>query len=113
MMKRTQLLVAMAALLMERGGTGGALFRAMYRDFLAECCTIVDDDNLRRGYQMYCEIAPLWTEVSGRLEAAAETSDDRHLPDASALLVDLADRELDAMQALTNVASGVVLEGDR
>ena len=27
--------LAMAALLMERGGTGGALFRAMYRDFLA------------------------------------------------------------------------------
>lgn len=23
-------------MLMERGGTGGALFRAMYRDFLAE-----------------------------------------------------------------------------
>src|SRR6185503_3736426 len=43
----------LAATLMERGGTGGALFRAMYRDFLAECTTVVDDDNLRQGQQMY------------------------------------------------------------
>jgi len=52
---------------------------------------------------MYCEITPLWTEVSRRLEAAAETGEARHLADASALLFDLADRERDAMQALTNI----------
>ncbi|WP_036373440.1 BtrH N-terminal domain-containing protein [Micromonospora sp. ATCC 39149] len=98
--------LALAASLMERGGTGGALFRAMYRDFLAECCTIVDDDNLRRGHQMYREIAPLWTEVSRHLAAAAETTDHRHLVDASAVLSDLADREHDAMQTLANIRTG-------
>src|SRR5687768_4664749 len=43
----------LAAMLMERGGTGGALFRVMYRDFLAEATTIVDDDDLRLGHQLY------------------------------------------------------------
>lgn len=98
--------LALAATLMERGGTGGALFRAMYRDFLAECATIVDDDNLRVGHQMYGEIAPLWTEVSRRIAAAGETGDQAHLARASAILADLADRERRAMQILTGVRTG-------
>ena len=95
----------LAASLMERGGTGGALFRAMYRDFLAECATIVDDENLRLGHQMYRDIAPLWTEVSRLIADAAETADDRHLADASAVLADLADRERDAMRTLAEVGT--------
>ncbi|MEU1146884.1 MULTISPECIES: DUF4872 domain-containing protein [unclassified Streptomyces] len=31
-----------AAVLMEKAGTGGALFRNLYRDFLAECGQLVD-----------------------------------------------------------------------
>ncbi|MEJ3750497.1 BtrH N-terminal domain-containing protein [Actinomycetes bacterium KLBMP 9797] len=96
----------LAATLMERGGTGGALFRTMYRDFLAECATIVDDDNLRLGHQLYAEIAPLWTEVSHHITAAGETSDPEHLTRASAILTELADRERRAMQVLTGVRTG-------
>ncbi|XTZ14224.1 BtrH N-terminal domain-containing protein [Micromonospora echinospora] len=92
-----------AAALMERGGTGGALFRAMYRDFLAECATIVDDDNVRLGHQMYAEIAPLWTEVSRHITAAGETGDPDRLTRASAVLTELADRERAAMRVLTGV----------
>jgi len=91
----------LAAMLMERGGTGGALFRAMYRDFLAECAAIVADDNIRRGHQLYAEIAPLWTEVSHHVAAAGETGDPDHLTRASAILTELADRERRAMQALS------------
>ena len=90
----------LAAMLMERGGTGGALFRAMYRDFLAEATTIIDDDDLRLGHRLYTEIAPLWTEVSQHIEAAGETRDPDHLARASAILTDLADRERRAMQVL-------------
>jgi len=90
----------LAASLMERGGTGGALFRAMYRDFLAESVTIVDDDNLRLGHQRYAEIAPLWTEVARDITAAGETGDPDHLTRASAVLTELADRERQAMQIL-------------
>ncbi|MEU1689306.1 BtrH N-terminal domain-containing protein [Micromonospora sp. NPDC005707] len=93
----------LAAALMERGGTGGALFRTMYRDFLAECATIVDDDNLHLGHQMYAEIAPLWTSVSDHVTAAGETGDPEHLARASATLADLADRERRAMQILSGI----------
>jgi hypothetical protein len=93
----------LAAALMERGGTGGALFRAMYRDFLAECATIVDDDNLRRGHQRYAEIAPLWTDVSQHIAVAGETGDPAQLARASAILTELADREREAMQVLAGI----------
>ncbi|MCW3819874.1 BtrH N-terminal domain-containing protein [Micromonospora sp. DR5-3] len=93
----------LAASLMERGGTGGALFRAMYRDFLAECATIVDDDNLRLGHQLYAEIAPLWTEVAHHITAAGEAGVPDHLTRASAILTELADRERHAMQILIGI----------
>ncbi|MFI6784513.1 BtrH N-terminal domain-containing protein [Micromonospora sp. NPDC050276] len=95
----------LAATLMERGGTGGALFRAMYRDFLAESATFVDDVNLRLGHQMYAEIAPLWTEVSQHIAAAGETGDPKQLIRASALLSELADRERHAMQILSGTGT--------
>ncbi|GAB3338337.1 BtrH N-terminal domain-containing protein [Micromonospora halotolerans] len=94
------------AALMERGGTGGALFRTMYRDFLAECATIVDDDDLRLGHQLYAEIAPLWTDVSDHIRAAGETSDPDQLARASPILADLADRERHAMRVLSGIRTG-------
>ncbi|SCF00683.1 Butirosin biosynthesis protein H, N-terminal [Micromonospora viridifaciens] len=91
------------AALMEHGGTGGALFRAMYRDFLAECATIVEDDNVRLGHQLYGAIAPLWTEVSHHITAAGTTGNPDHLTQASAILTELADREHHAMQILAGI----------
>ncbi|MFG3527507.1 DUF4872 domain-containing protein [Streptomyces sp. NPDC047917] len=38
-----------AALMMEKAGTGGALFRNLYRDFLAECTNLLDRSHLRTG----------------------------------------------------------------
>ncbi|GIH13913.1 BtrH N-terminal domain-containing protein [Rugosimonospora africana] len=94
-----------AAMLMERGGTGGGLFRAMYRDFLAECASIVDDDSLHRGHQAYAQIAPLWTEVSAQIGAAGETGDPDHLTRASEILAELADLERHAMETLATCRS--------
>ncbi|WP_344871074.1 BtrH N-terminal domain-containing protein [Allokutzneria multivorans] len=93
----------LAATLMERGGTGGALFRAMYRDFLAESASLVDDDTLRAGHHLYAEIAPLWTEVSEHIAAAGSSGDASHLAHASEILTDLASREHHAMQVLSTV----------
>ncbi|MEV7231906.1 BtrH N-terminal domain-containing protein [Polymorphospora sp. NPDC051019] len=95
----------LAARLMERGGTGGALFRNIYRDFLAECATLVDDDNLRHGHQMYAKIAPLWTGVAHHVTTAGETGDPDHLARASEILAELADREHDAMRVLSAVGA--------
>ncbi len=91
------------AMLMERGGTGGGLFRVLFRDFLAEAAAIVDDERLRAGHRMYGEIAPLWTEVAGCIASAGESGDPGQLARASDLLADLADRERRAMQTLADL----------
>ncbi|WP_037313223.1 BtrH N-terminal domain-containing protein [Amycolatopsis orientalis] len=92
-----------AAILMERAGTGGALFRRFYRDFLEEGAALVDDAGLRTAAEKYREITPLWTEVAQSFTRAGETGDVRHLADASAVLSELAQREQEAMTALATV----------
>ncbi|WP_410599173.1 BtrH N-terminal domain-containing protein [Amycolatopsis sp. lyj-90] len=92
-----------AAVLMERAGTGGALFRRIYRDFLEECAAHVDDAGLRVAGEKYREVTPLWTEVARLCTLAGETGDTRHLTDASAVLSELAQREQEAMTALATV----------
>jgi hypothetical protein len=89
-----------AALLMERGGTGGALFRALYRDFLDECARLIDDDGLRTGHRLYAEAAVLWTEVSTLIAKAGESGDADCLERAGAVLHELSRIEHDAMQVL-------------
>ncbi|GII63504.1 lantibiotic ABC transporter [Sphaerisporangium krabiense] len=89
-----------AALLMEKGGTGGALFRALYRDFLDECTRLIDDDDLRTGHRLYAEAATLWTDVSTLIAKAGESSDTGYLDQAGAILHDLSRIEKEAMQAL-------------
>ncbi|MEV4222295.1 BtrH N-terminal domain-containing protein [Nonomuraea sp. NPDC049725] len=92
-----------AALLMEKAGTGGALFRALYRDFLAEAAASVGDDRLRTGHRLYAEAATLWTEVAARIAEAGEQRDAARLEQAGALLLDLSRIERDAMLALREV----------
>nr|WP_281390566.1 DUF4872 domain-containing protein [Sphaerisporangium rubeum] len=89
-----------AALLMEKAGTGGALFRNLYRDFLGECADLVDDTHLRTGHKLYTEAATLWTDVATLITKAGETGDPGHLDQAGVLLHELSRVETDAMQAL-------------
>ncbi|WET77185.1 BtrH N-terminal domain-containing protein [Amycolatopsis sp. QT-25] len=91
------------AALMERAGTGGALFRRIYREFLEECMALVDDIGLRTAHEKYGEIAPLWTEVAHLFTRAGETGDARYLSDASVVLSELARCEQEAMTALAKV----------
>ncbi|MFB4314993.1 BtrH N-terminal domain-containing protein [Actinomadura sp. 21ATH] len=90
-----------AALLMEKAGTGGALFRNLYRDFLAECAELVGGGPLRTGHRLYAEAAVLWTEVAALIAKAGESADARHLVRAGAVLHDLARIEREAMLALS------------
>ncbi|GII84636.1 lantibiotic ABC transporter [Sphaerisporangium siamense] len=89
-----------AALLMEKAGTGGALFRALYRDFLDECTQLIDNDNLRTAHKLYAEAATLWTHVSTLIAKAGESSDTGYLEQAGATLHALSRIEKDAMQVL-------------
>ncbi|HYH30731.1 MAG TPA: BtrH N-terminal domain-containing protein [Pseudonocardia sp.] len=93
-----------AALLMEKAGTGGALFRNFYRDFLAECTRLLDSDHLRTGHGLYAEAATLWTEAAALIARAGESRDARHLVQAGSILADLSRIEREAMQALRRLA---------
>jgi hypothetical protein len=95
--------LTLAATLMERGGTGGSLFRALYRDFLAEAAEITDDDDIRLGHRLYAEIAPLWTEVADLVAAAGKSGDPAHLARASQILIGLEAAERHATQVLAGV----------
>ncbi|WP_017557279.1 BtrH N-terminal domain-containing protein [Nocardiopsis baichengensis] len=90
-----------AALLMEKAGTGGALFRNLYRDFLGECTGLVDSPRLRTGHRLYGEAAPLWTEAADLIAKAGRTGETRYLDQAGTVLGDLARIEREAMQALS------------
>ena len=56
------------AMLMEKAGTGGALFRNLYRDFLKESYNLLKIENINEAHKMFNEIAILWIKVSNFLE---------------------------------------------
>ena len=88
------------AVLMEKAGTGGALFRNMYRDFLQQSNEVLDCAVLARAHAEFEQIAPLWTEVASLFDSAAKTSDISHINEASSILTDLSAREYSAMRLL-------------
>ncbi|MEW1847255.1 BtrH N-terminal domain-containing protein [Nonomuraea angiospora] len=95
--------LAQAALLMEKAGTGGALFRNLYRDFLAECVHLLDSGHLRTGLGLYAEAATLWTEAAALITKAGESGEADHLVQAGTVLCDLSRIEREAMQALSRL----------
>ncbi|MFD3545824.1 BtrH N-terminal domain-containing protein [Streptomyces sp. NPDC058655] len=96
-----------AAVLMERAGTGGALFRNLYRDFLAECAQLIESSHLRTGHRLYSEAATLWTQVAALIGTAGESGDAECLVRAGSVLRELSRVERDAMQALSMLESPV------
>jgi hypothetical protein len=94
-----------AALLMEKAGTGGALFRNFYRDFLAECTQTLDSRDLRTGHGLYTEAATLWTEVAALITRAGVSGNAQCLVQAGTILCDLSRIEREAMQALSRLGN--------
>ncbi|WP_431914713.1 BtrH N-terminal domain-containing protein [Nonomuraea jabiensis] len=92
-----------AALLMEKAGTGGALFRNLYRDFLAECVQLRDSGHLRTGHGLYAEAATLWTEAAALITKAGESGEAQYLDKAGTVLCDLSRIEREAMRALSRL----------
>lgn len=93
----------LAASLMEGGGTGGALFRNLYRDFLKESLGIVPSKKLENGYKAYAQIAPLWSRVSSLIDEAGKTLDQKYLDEASDILEDISRQEKEAMEILLTI----------
>ena len=93
----------MMAMLMERAGTGGALFRNLYRDFLKESAEHLQSDIIHASYTDFVEIAALWSEVSRLFEQAALNQDIAYIKQSSSVLKDLSVREKAAMERLVGV----------
>lgn len=91
------------ALLMERAGTGGALFRNLYCDFLKECYELQKLDKLKVAYEAFVEIARLWTSVSTLFDQAGDTKEISFIHQASAILKNISVREKAAMEHLATI----------
>lgn len=89
-----------AALLMERAGTGGALFRNFYRDFLKESAERLENKEIYEVYLSFREIAGLWTEISELFSKIGESKDEKYVHEAGEILLDLAEREKKGMERL-------------
>ena len=93
------------AMLMEKAGTGGALFRNLYRDFLFEAQEHIASKLLFQAHQSYTNIAASWKNVSILLNEAGESEEIKHIYEASKILVDLSNKEQEAMELLVNIRS--------
>jgi len=89
-----------AAMLMERAGTGGALFRNLYRDFLKESAETLKSKALETGYKDFIEIAKRWTEVSNLFVKVSETKDEKYIKQASSILLAISSKEKQVMRSL-------------
>ncbi len=93
----------LVALLMEKAGTGGSLFRNLYRDFLKESLAISSNQHLENGYTQFCVIAKKWSEVSSLINQAGETENKKYLSSASEVLKELSVLEKEAMLELHKI----------
>ena len=93
-------LITQAGTLMEKAGTGGGLFRNMYRDFLRECNKLYPDLKLNEPYKKFCTIAEMWTAVSKLICKAGENSNQIYLKEASHILFEIASLEKEAMMMI-------------
>lgn len=89
-----------SAMLMERAGTGGALFRNLYRDFLKESYELTGDKVLSKVHDEFVHIAKLWTELADLFQKIGDTNDRSYLDKASDVLLDLSNLEKEAVEKL-------------
>lgn len=88
--------------LMENAGTGGSLFRNLYRDFLKEVSQMFpENDYISQAYTKFRIIAPKWKQIAELIQKAGRTGDRNWLEKASVLSFELADLEKQAMEILS------------
>ncbi len=101
--------LAVIAMMMEGAGTGGALFRNLYRDFLTECAGLLDGDRreaiVAEGEDLFAESALLWTGVAEAIDRAGATGSPEQLNEASQLLERIAVIETSAMTVLSSLGT--------
>ena len=68
--------------------------------FFARMRRSIGETRIEQAHRMFSEIAPLWVNVSNLIDRAGRTGDQQELVQASALLLDIADKERSAMELL-------------
>jgi hypothetical protein len=91
---------ATSAMIMERAGTGGALFRNLYRDFLKEAYDLTGEKAIGEAYEAFIGVSRAWSEVIALFEKVAETEERKYVLQASEKLKVLAEEEKRAVQLL-------------
>lgn len=89
-----------SAKMMEKAGTGGALFRNLYRDFLKESYELLQKEELKNAYVDFVEIAKAWNRVADLFLQAAKTNEFRYIQEASEVLKVIAESEKNTMGLL-------------
>lgn len=97
--------LALAALLMERAGTGGSLFRNFYRDFLAEARDhlLGARVKLAQAQALFADAAQEWGAVAAAIDESARTANAAPLQDAALRCRRVADIEVAAMRLLAGI----------
>ena len=91
------------AKMMEKAGTGGALFRNLYRDFLLESYELLKIEEIKSAYYLFVDIALLWNEVSDLFLQTSLSKDFKYIENASELLKIIAKKERNAMELLSTI----------
>jgi hypothetical protein len=88
------------ATLMEKAGTGGSLFRNLYRDFLMESSVLLKLEIVKEVSMDFDTIAAQWSNVSSLFDSAGITKDIKYINKASEILKELSEMEKKAMEKL-------------
>jgi len=90
--------------LMENGGTGGAIFRNFFRDFLFECLDYLSGNlQLIKAANLYKKAALNWTEIANLIVKAGKSLDNSYLIKASEISIETALIEKEAMELLVKL----------
>lgn len=90
----------MLAMLMEKAGTGGALFRNLYRDFLKESYDLLQENIIKIAYETFVGIAKDWVEVAYLFDQAGSTQNIEYISKANNILKSISAQEKGAMETL-------------
>ena len=90
--------------LMENGGTGGAIFRNFFRDFLYESLNYLPNNHrIEEAAKLYEHAAVNWSEIARLIKKAGNTADQKYLQEASQICTNTAVIEQEAMMMLSDV----------
>lgn len=96
------------AMLMERAGTGGGLFRKMYGRFLKQGQELTGVAALESGAREFDDIATRWTRVADLIEHAGTSGSKAALADAGRLMAEISERERSQFTALEALARDAI-----